>query len=92
VVEEEFGLCSGFAAEEEKIEAAGWPLLGVDEATATQAVEAMASNQPVVMTSSMTTFDAPSVVVTTSTVQPTTGVGSMPRTYSYVCTQRLSDG
>lgn len=60
-------------------------LLGVDEVTATQAVESMASGQPVVMTSSMTTFDAPSVVVTTSTVQPTTGaggVGSMPRTYT----------
>ena len=60
-------------------------LFGVDETTATQAVEAMASSQPVVMTSSMTTFDAPSATVTTSTVQPTGvgGVGSMPRTYSY---------
>jgi hypothetical protein len=60
-------------------------LLGVDEATATQAIEAMATNQPVVITSRMTTFDAPSVTVTTSTVQPPTnvgGVGSMPRTYT----------
>lgn len=64
-------------------------LLGVDEATAIQAVESMASGQPVVMTNSVTTgnmtFDTPSVVVTTSTVQPTTGVGgvgSMPRTYT----------
>ncbi len=60
-------------------------LFGVDEATAAQAIETMASNQPVVITSSMTTFDAPSAVVTTSTVQPATGVGgvgSMPRTYT----------
>ena len=64
-------------------------LLGVDEATAIQAIESMASGQPVVMTNSMTTsnvtFDTPSVVVTTSAAQPTTGlggVGSMPRTYT----------
>ncbi|MBI3242302.1 MAG: hypothetical protein HYZ49_08425 [Chloroflexi bacterium] len=59
-------------------------LLGVDEATAMQAVESMASGQPVVMTSNVTTFEAPSITVTTSTIQPTTGVGgvgSMPRTY-----------